>query len=105
MNCIVNGPSKFDLSMSLFSTARALVEFEIHPEGFSGNCKVAATISSVEREDGGGESWNLTMYVTDVKNTAAADANRATLLRTRIIGNRRLTAYYRTDRREGIVVG
>lgn len=59
---IVNGPSKFDLMISLFSgsnasTTRRTVTFVLEASGDESS--VTALIESVEREDGSGESWNF----------------------------------------------
>lgn len=54
---IVNGPSKFDLMLSLFDgnkMPRRTVKFLL--EGIKQEVEVA--IASVEQEDGSGESWN-----------------------------------------------
>ena len=56
---IENGPGKFDLAASLFTgTGRRhpnVVEFSLQgiPEPF------AVAITSIEQEDGSGESWNF----------------------------------------------
>lgn len=55
---IVGGPSKFDLMLSLFDGnkhPRRTVDFQL--EGVNGHIRVA--ITSVEQEDGSGESWNF----------------------------------------------
>jgi hypothetical protein len=54
---IVNGPSKFDLMVSLFvgsSPDRQEVYFSL-PD----NLKAKVVIDGVERESGNGECWNL----------------------------------------------
>jgi hypothetical protein len=55
---IVNGPSKFDLMLSLFDgnkTPRRTVDF--HLEGVKTRIQVA--ITEIQQEDGSGESWNF----------------------------------------------
>lgn len=55
---IVNGPSKFDLMLSLFDgnqTPRRTVSFQL--EGVEMHIPVA--IVMIEQEDGSGESWNF----------------------------------------------
>lgn len=54
---ILNGPSKFDLMLSLFDgnkEPRRTVKFRL--EGLKQEVEVA--ITSVQQEDGSGESWN-----------------------------------------------
>lgn len=56
---IVNGPSKFDLMVSLFSTKPAS-----HPVLFKtkNHGDFTATITGVRWEDGSGESWIIEGY-------------------------------------------
>jgi hypothetical protein len=63
---IVNGPSKFDLMVSLFDgdfQRRKEITFTV-PTGVAlPPMVVTATISGAEREDGSGESWNFRAMV------------------------------------------
>lgn len=54
---ITAGPSKFDLSVSLFTQKGKSVKFTV--DGKS----VEVCLSTVQAEDGSGESWNLTGYI------------------------------------------
>ncbi len=59
---VIGGPNKFDLMVSLFEgnpKHRKTVAFKL--EGFRQDINVA--ITSVEQEDGSGESWNITGWV------------------------------------------
>lgn len=62
---IVNGPGKFDLSVSLFSKGFNL-EFTVRNE--TGNTPVVFVPQSIEAEDGSRESWNLVGIAIDTNN-------------------------------------
>jgi hypothetical protein len=106
---IVAGPSKFDLMLALFDNSNASkrhVQFTLQVEGGSNEVKtqsftgpnavsnmlaamdklptvVETDITSVEREDGSGESWNIEGYINTPK------------------GYRRFKAYFDTRSRKG----
>lgn len=67
---VLNGPSKFDLMLSLFDGnqhPRRTVSFQI--EGFKKEVTVA--ITSVQQEDGSGESWNWEGFLRFAPETKA----------------------------------
>ncbi|HUQ30167.1 MAG TPA: hypothetical protein VM103_01465 [Candidatus Paceibacterota bacterium] len=84
---IVNGPSKFDLMLALFEWKpnRPLVMFKTE-----GGKLLEASVTSVEAEDGSGESWNIEGYVGTER---ARKEHQAT----------RFRAYFRTDSRRGVM--
>ena len=56
---IKGGPSKWDLMLALFDGNTGGPRYlDFHLE--SGKLSGAVVVSSVEREDGSGESWNIT---------------------------------------------
>lgn len=58
---ITGGPSKFDLMISLFyggTHQRMGVHFQLDNPGVSG-AEVNVFIDQIQREDGSGESWNI----------------------------------------------
>ena len=55
---IVNGPSKFDLMLSLFEGKKVAFELEPCPKG-GVVVRWEFFISSIQREDGSSESWNI----------------------------------------------
>lgn len=58
---ITSGPSKFDLMISLFHSGnhqRPGVYFQLDNPGVSG-AEVYVMIDQIQREDGSGESWNI----------------------------------------------
>ncbi len=61
---VVNGPSKFDLMMALFTRKpqKPTVTFALEhaKEGY------LATITGVSEEDGSGESWNIRGFLQDI---------------------------------------
>ena len=69
---ITDGPSKFDLMVSLMhghSDRRQMVQFDLKPDEpvQAGVVKVIGvkmefSINRIEREDGSGEKWNLHLY-------------------------------------------
>lgn len=94
---ITSGPSKFELSISLFDRkpqARSVV--------FHTNCPLAAevqvTITSVQAEDGSGESWNIEGYVSSA--TLAKGVRQPSYIPE---NNQRTFIYFRTDRRQGYI--
>lgn len=65
---VVGGPNKFDLMAALFygnMDTRHLVDFKVDGQ----KEPITVIISSVEREDGSGESWNLQGYVARTHKT------------------------------------
>ena len=61
---IVDGPSKFDIMISLFDSNRRhrrTVPFSLR----SLRLKLDVAITSVQQEDDSGESWNIEGWVTD----------------------------------------
>jgi len=55
---IIDGPSKFDLMLSLFDgdiQHRRIAKFTL-----AGDAEIRVFVDSIEREDGSGESWNIT---------------------------------------------
>lgn len=62
---IVNGPSKFELVISLFEgnpTPRHTATFEIEAVG---GVQFKVAIYCISQEDGSGESWNFEGYLTN----------------------------------------
>lgn len=84
---IINGPSKWDLSIALFDRKpkNRIVTFDT-------NCPLAAHIEvsvlSVQAEDGSGESWNIEGLVVD--------GNRATWTK-----GKRVFIHFYTNTRSG----
>ena len=63
---IVNGPSKWDIILSLFdgdSTHRKSIEFGLALT----KERISLIINGLERESGNGESWNFTGHWLDCK--------------------------------------
>lgn len=87
---IAKGPSKWDLSIALFDSQMVnprSVEFV----GVDGQ-KYAATLQSVQREDGSGESFNIRCYFRPVTKDQKVPSP-----------GRDAEVYYRTDRRTGTI--
>jgi len=59
---IVNGPSKFDLMLSLFDgnkEPRRTVQFRVRSETGRMEINHEVAVTLVQQEDGSGESWNF----------------------------------------------
>ena len=87
---IVKGPSKWDLSIALFDSQQVNprhVEF-IGQDGQ----KYAASLQTVQREDGSGESFNIRCYFRPVVKGEKVPSP-----------SRDADIYYRTDRRTGFI--
>jgi hypothetical protein len=88
-NCveIKSGPSKFDLMLALFDCdidKVRTVSFEL-----SNGTEIEVGISSVEREDGSGESWNINAFIWWLNNQGCYKPNQ------------RIKIYYTTQYRRG----
>lgn len=68
---ITGGPGKFDLMQALFAGKEVTFTLE-------NGQKLAVRISSIQREDGSNESWNLEGWFTHVLNNRAFKAYYAT---------------------------
>ncbi len=82
---ILNGPSKWDLMLSLFDSREVnlrVVSFTV--ESGDKKFQLDVTVSEVVREDGSGESWLLQGYTVPTAGF-----------------RREFKAWYRTDRRVG----
>lgn len=94
-HAVFSGPSKFDLSNGLFAwNPRRPVVFHVNcPVG----TEVDVFISSVQAEDGSGESWNIEGVVADVRRENRKGQERYFLPER----GQRVFLYFRTDRSQG----
>ncbi|MCU0680502.1 MAG: hypothetical protein MUF50_04345 [Planctomycetes bacterium] len=83
---ITEGPSKFDLMVSLFDGKK--IQFTQKTE--NGTSVILANVASVEREDGSHSSWNLKIYILESNSVIKAGQT--------------LSAYYSSRTRKGIIV-
>lgn len=90
---IVNGPSKFDLSVALFhgenNRNQVLVTFMLK-EPINGVKQVQAYINGISREDGSGENWIFTGYMPEAIAKKFAGKYQQTV-----------SGYFSTKRRTG----
>ena len=89
---LVDGPSKFDLMLSLFDKGRK-VSFKDEM-----GMRYIATISMIQAEDGSGESWNLNGSTELVPPGRPLGCGPEHPLRYHFVG------YFRTDKRRGHIV-
>ncbi len=85
---IKTGPSKFELLLALFDSRQVntrKVEFRTDADTL-----YDAVITSVEREDGSGESWNIRGYLSEKKPGAKIPSPSTNF-----------EGYFRTDTRKG----
>jgi hypothetical protein len=89
---ITAGPSKWDLMLCLFDYIHHNAEFTIHaPENGKGlqEVRVVVFITSLEREDGSGESWNYEGYLVKMDGSPVN------------LQDRNVKGCYSTQRRSG----
>lgn len=91
---ILNGPSKWDLAIGLFDRKpfNRRLEFRANVDMSVGQ-PFEVTLTSVEAEDGSGESWNIKGYAMEIIHRESG--------RTIPTPPRDVSIYYRTDTRKG----
>ncbi len=89
---LIDGPSKFDLMLSLFDKGREVTFTD------EGGMKYHAAISMVQSEDGSGESWNLS------GSAVLHPAGKPPGLRSSKDLRFHFVAYFRTEKRKGHIV-
>lgn len=87
---IITGPSKFDLAFALFKGET--VQFTV---AIDGETKFDVVISSVQREDGSNESWNIEGTATEHCRRGVGPPENGKFKDGRVF------IYFRTDRRTG----
>ena len=95
---VVNGPSRWDLSVALFdrSSVNCRKVFFVTEPPLSLGFEVQVT--SIQAEDGSGESWNIEGYATMIGTSEGPEKNSSVPS-----PSLRVFIYFRTDRRKGYV--
>ena len=97
---ITNGPSKWDLSVALFDRKLVngrKVRFAV---ATTPEVQVEVLVSSVQAEDGSGESWNIEGYATELKCFPKGGTWKDTTVPP---PPHRVFICFRTDRRTGYI--
>lgn len=91
---VVEGPSKFDLMLSLFNKGQQVV-FSILPSMHEDTKKIDCIISAIEKEDGSCDCWLIKGIYVGVENIAIRKSN------IEITRWKKFTGFYNSRKRGG----